>query len=92
MITTNKLNNLIDAARKHVTNNFYSQTKEIMFADFCNTKEMMDFRRRFEAETDRIAVDYQFETVCLIQSFQYNKSNFLPKKFLLSNKSCIFTS
>jgi hypothetical protein len=65
MKTTIKLNKIIDATRKHVRTNFWNRKKEITFGQFCGTKRMMDLRSRFEAEVERIGVDYEFgDCIC----------------------------
>ncbi len=60
MKTTQKLNKIIDAARKHVAIRFYNRKTDIMFSDFCAQKRMLDLRKRFDAEAERISVNYSF--------------------------------
>ena len=58
--STKKLDKIIDASRKHVEKYFYNRKTPIMFGDFCENKRMLDLRARFEAEAERIGVDYTF--------------------------------
>ena len=60
MITTNKLNKIIDAARKHTARNFNEFSGKKKFCDFLDTKRMRDLANRFQIECDRIKVNYEF--------------------------------
>ncbi len=66
MISTPKLDKIIDAARNHIAKNFKGyEVNGVSFSRFSETKRMRGLRSRFEIEVERIGANYTFgDAIC----------------------------